>query len=515
MRDFPLFPEQASTFAGQIDGLYWLLVALSLIFGGVLPFIILYLMVRYHRSQKVNRSNQIHGSIPLELTWTVIPLVLVMAVFFWGAFLYVQMRTPPAQTLEIYVIGKQWMWHTQHPNGKRENNELHVPIGQPVKLIMTSQDVIHSFYVPAFRVKQDVLPGRYTTMWFEATKAGEYHLFCAEYCGTEHSRMGGRVVAMTLADYELWLTTPGEVILPDGSVGAGGGNTTAPAPVPAGGDPMALVGGQLFADLGCAGCHRSDGAGVGPSLENVFGTEQPLADGSVALADESFLAESILNPGAKIVAGYGPVMPAYEGQLSEDQVNQLIAYIKSLSSAGAAGGATDGGATAGPEATAAPGATAEATAEAATTATSAPAATATTAPTATSAATATAAATATSAPAATATSAPDGDNDADDQAFDAALAAQGEQLFVSLGCVGCHNPAGGGVGPSLVGIYNQPQPLVGGGSAVADEAYLIESILNAQAKVVDGYQPIMPAYQGQLSDEQVRQLVEYIKSQGE
>jgi cytochrome c oxidase subunit II len=332
MRDFPLFPQQASTFAGPIDTLYGVLVLLSLIFGGVLPFIILYLMVRYHRSQKVDRANAPHGSIPLELAWTIIPLILVMGVFFWGAFLYIQMRTPPERTLEIYVIGKQWMWHTQHPNGKRENNELHVPVGQPVKLIMTSQDVIHSFFIPAFRVKQDVLPGRYTTMWFEATQEGEFHLFCAEYCGTEHSLMGGRVVAMSLSDYERWLATPGEVILPDGSSGV-----VSAAPMAAIGDPMALVGGQLFSNLGCAGCHRDDGAGVGPSLVGLYGNQEKLADGSSVLADENYLRESILNPGAKIVAGYASVMPSYDGQVSEDQLNQLIAYIKSLSDAGSSG----------------------------------------------------------------------------------------------------------------------------------------------------------------------------------
>jgi cytochrome c oxidase subunit II len=345
MPDFPLFPEQASTFAGSVDALYWTLIALSLIFGGVLPFIILYLMVRYHRSQKVTRNNQIHGSIPLELTWTVIPLVLVMGVFFWGAFLYLQIRTPPDRTLEIYVIGKQWMWHTQHPNGKRENNELHIPIGQPVKLIMTSQDVIHSFYIPAFRVKQDVLPGRYTTMWFEATQTGEFHLFCAEYCGTEHSLMVGRVVAMRLADYERWLATPGEVILPDGSVGAAG-----PVITDAVGDPMAMAGAQLFSSLGCAGCHRSDGAGVGPGLEGLYGTENRISDGNLVLADENYLRESILNPGAKLAAGYSNVMPSYEGQVSEDQLNQLIAYIKSLSDAGAnvdVSGGTEGESTEG------------------------------------------------------------------------------------------------------------------------------------------------------------------------
>lgn len=328
MPDFPLFPEQASTFAGPIDALYGVLIALSLIFGGILPFIILYLMVRYHRSQKADRTNQPEGSLPLELTWTIIPLVLVLGVFFWGAFLYIDIRTPPERNLEIYVIGKQWMWHAQHSNGKRENNELHVPINQPVKLVMTSQDVIHSFYIPAFRVKQDVLPGRYTTMWFEATQTGEYHLFCAEYCGTEHSRMVGRVVAMSLADYERWLTTPGEIILPDGSAGAGGGDSTL---IPSIGDPMALAGAQLFTNLGCVGCHRDDGAGIGPSMVGLYGVETRMQDGSLVTADENYLRESILNPGAKTVAGYANVMPSYDGQLSEDQLNQLIAYIKSLS----------------------------------------------------------------------------------------------------------------------------------------------------------------------------------------
>jgi cytochrome c oxidase subunit 2 len=348
MTDFPLFPEQASTFAGPIDTLYWVLIALSLLFGGVLPFIILFLMVRYHRSnQTVDRTNQVHSNLKLELTWTIIPLVLVLGVFFWGAFLYVQMRTPPQASLEVYVIGKQWMWHAQHPNGKRENNELHVPIGRPVRLIMTSQDVIHSFYIPAFRVKQDVLPGRYTTMWFEATQEGEYHLFCAEYCGTEHAKMGGRVVAMSVADYERWLVTPGEVILPDGSVGA----AVPSVPTDAQGDPMALVGQQLFVNQGCAGCHRDDGAGTGPSLQGLYLNQNIMADGSQVLADEAYLAESILNPQALVVRGYGPpsVMPAYEGRLSEDQVNQLIAYIKSLSDN--ADASTDGGDSDGGEAT--------------------------------------------------------------------------------------------------------------------------------------------------------------------
>lgn len=263
MRNFPLFPDQASSFAGPVDTLYAVLIGLSLLFGGVLPFIILFLMVRYHRSNKAaDRMNQVHSNLALELTWSGIPLLLVMGVFFWGAFLYVHIRTPPKQTLEVYVIGKQWMWHVQHPNGKRENNELHVPINRPVRLIMTSQDVIHSFYLPSFRVKQDVLPGRYTSMWFEATRPGEYHLFCAEYCGTEHSLMVGRVVALSMADYERWLVTPGEVILPDGSSGVA---AAPPVLVPAQGDPMALVGEQLFTSLAAPGATVWMGQGLAPA----------------------------------------------------------------------------------------------------------------------------------------------------------------------------------------------------------------------------------------------------------
>jgi cytochrome c oxidase subunit 2 len=490
MTDFPLFPEQASTFAGPIDLLYWVLVGLSLLFGGVLPFIILYLMVKYHRSnQKVSRLNQVHSNLTLELTWTAIPLLLVMGVFFWGAFLYIQMRTPPETSLEVYVIGKQWMWHAQHPNGKRENNELHVPIGRPVKLIMTSQDVIHSFYIPAFRVKQDVLPGRYTTMWFEATKEGEYHLFCAEYCGTEHAKMGGRVVAMSLRDYEQWLVTPGEVILPDGA--AAGGPVTVPGP--ALGDPMALVGAQLFSNLGCASCHRDDGAGAGPSLVNLYGNEERLADGSTLVADEAYLAESILNPQARIVAGYQPIMPAYQGQLNEDQVNQLVAYIKSISDAGADGGSSTGdSAGASTDSGAAP-----TTAPAAPPATTAPAATQPT-------------------PAAAPTTAPAAPSGGAG-GFDTALAARGETLYANQGCASCHGAGGanGVVGPSLVGLYNTERPLADGSTVLADEAYLTESIANSTAKVAEGYNPIMPPYSGVLSEEQIRELVEYLKSLGQ
>ncbi len=308
MKDFPFFPEQASTIAGQIDGLYFVLVGLSLVFALPIAAVIIFFMVRYRRGQKVSRSNQLHASLKLELAWSVIPLLLGFGVFGWGALVYFNWGNAPADALEVYVIGKQWMWQAQHPSGKREINNLHVPVNQPVKLIMTSQDVIHSFYIPAFRVKQDVLPGRYTTLWFEATQTGDYHLFCAEYCGTEHSRMTGTITVMEQIEYQRWLS---------------GGDTTS--------QPLATVGEQVFTQNGCDSCHSGLEGARGPSLTGLFGEEVMLQDGRTVVADELYLRESIINPQAKIAAGYPPIMPTYQDVLSEEQIFQLIAYIKSLS----------------------------------------------------------------------------------------------------------------------------------------------------------------------------------------
>lgn len=328
MFDFPLFPEQASTFADQVDALYFVLIGLSLLFAVTIPFVILFFIIRYHRSQKADRSHPPHGSLKLELTWSIIPFFMAMGIFFWSAWVYLDMTRMPPDAIEVYVIGKRWMWHAQHPNGKRENNELHVPVGQPVKLIMTSQDVIHSFYVPEFRVKQDVLPGRYTTMWFEATRAGEYNLFCTEYCGTDHSRMIGRVVALPLSEYQRWLNVDTLVVAaPD--VPAGDSATTA------GMEPMAQAGEQLFTSQGCVSCHAN--AAIAPPLEGLFGSEVPLEDGTTVTADENYIRTAILRPAEQLHAGYPPVMPTYEGVLTPDQVNQLVEYIKSIGNAETSG----------------------------------------------------------------------------------------------------------------------------------------------------------------------------------
>lgn len=299
-------PEQASTLAAEVDWLYAFLVAVSVVFAGLIAVAVVWFAVKYRRGSSADRTNPISTHLPLELTWSVIPLILTMVMFVWGASLFIRAKQPPAGALEIYVLGKQWMWKLDHAGGKREINELHVPLGRPVKLTMTSEDVIHSFFVPAFRMKMDVLPGRYTTAWFEATKLGEFRLFCSQYCGTSHSRMTGKVVVMTPADFDRWL--------------AGGSS----------GDAPAVLGERLFVRLACVTCHRADGGGRGPSLVDVFGSEVKLASGATVTADEDYIRESILEPKAKVVAGWDPVMPTFSGQVGEEGILQLVSYLKSL-----------------------------------------------------------------------------------------------------------------------------------------------------------------------------------------
>ena len=265
--------------------------------------------IKYRRRSDTERPKPIHGSMAVEITWSIIPLGIFLLIFGWGAKVYFTTLDAPENSLRIYVMGKQWMWKAQHPDGQSEINELHVPVGRPVQLILTSQDVIHSFYIPAFRMKRDAVPGRYSSLWFQATKPGAYHLFCAEYCGTEHSYMRGTVTVMRPADYERWL--------------AGG----------AGGDTMAAAGRKLFERLGCVNCHGK----TCPALEGVYQNEVPLASGQIVRADDAYLRESILDPGAKIVAGFPNLMPSFRGQVSEEDLMKLLAYIRSLGAPGAAG----------------------------------------------------------------------------------------------------------------------------------------------------------------------------------
>ncbi len=305
MWHLPLFPDQASTTAQQVDYLFFGVLAVAVFFTVLIFFAVFFFALRYRRGTKANRKGWASDNVKLEVAWTVIPFLISMGIFVWAARVYFDMHVAPKNAMEIYVVGKQWMWYIEHPQGHREINELHVPVGTPVKLIMTSQDVIHSFYIPAFRIKQDVLPGRFSTEWFKATKTGEFHLFCAEFCGTGHSAMVGKVVVMEPEDYERWLS------------GALPGQT------------MATSGDQLFNQFGCVTCHKADNTGRGPSLKGVFGSTVTLNNGQKVLADQDYIRESILDPPAKVVKGYQPIMPNFRQQLTQEQVIQLIEYVKS------------------------------------------------------------------------------------------------------------------------------------------------------------------------------------------
>ena len=315
MPSFPLFPEQASTMAGRVDALYLFLILLSLFFGTLIATLVVVFAVRYRRRSPDERPNAILGSVALELTWTLIPLGIVMLIFLWSSEIFFSMVRVPPGAMDVYVVGKRWMWKAQHMTGQREINELHVPVGVPVKITLASEDVIHSFFIPAFRVKRDAIPGRYQTMWFEATKPGRYHLFCAEYCGTKHSEMIGWIVAMEPSAFQAWL--------------AGGGT---------GEVSMAAAGERKFQELGCVTCHRSDTAGRGPNLQGLFGRPVQLAAGGTVPADEGYIRESIVNPSAKVVAGYQPIMPAYQGLVTEESLMHLVAYVQSLGGSAAATG---------------------------------------------------------------------------------------------------------------------------------------------------------------------------------
>ena len=301
-----LFPDQASATAAHLDHLTLYLLGVAAFFSTLIFALIFVFAVKYRRRSEHERVAESGHALPLEIAWTVIPFGLMMIMFTWGASIFFEMSRPPDDAMNIYVVGKQWMWKTQHLEGQREINELHVPLGRPVRLTMTSEDVIHSFYMPAFRVKFDVLPGRYTTAWFNPTKPGKYHLFCAEYCGTLHSGMIGWIEVMEPAEYERWL--------------AGG----------TGGESLASSGQKLFEYLACANCHRTDKPGRCPNLTGLFGSKVQLTTGETVTADEAYVRESILNPSAKIVAGYQNIMPTFQGQVTEEDLLQLIEYIKSL-----------------------------------------------------------------------------------------------------------------------------------------------------------------------------------------
>jgi cytochrome c oxidase subunit 2 len=304
----PFVPESASTESANVDALYFYLSGVTVFFTLLISGVIIFFVIRYRRRTPHEIPRPIAGSHMLETLWSVIPFVISMSFFVWGAGLYFRQSRTPKNALEVYVVGKQWMWKIQHATGQREINELHVPVGRKIKLIMTTEDVIHDFFVPAFRVKTDVVPGRYTVLWFEATTPGKYHLFCAEYCGMNHSLMIGSIVVMEPTAFNDWLN----------------GNVNQQS--------AAASGQQLYQTLGCASCHGANGeGGRGPALLGVFNSNVQLSSGTVQ-ANESYIRESILTPNAKLVNGFGPIMPTFQGVVNEEQVVQLMTYIKSLSS---------------------------------------------------------------------------------------------------------------------------------------------------------------------------------------
>jgi len=306
MSSFPLFPEAASSIAHEVDLIYFFILAVCSFFAILVSALVVFFAVKYRRRHPDEVGADIHGSIALELIWSIIPFILSLVMFVWGADLFFRIARPPADSMEVFVVGKQWMWKVQHPEGVREINELHVPVNRNVKITLGSEDVLHDYYIPAFRVKMDAVPGKLTTMWFRATKPGTYQIFCAEYCGTQHSGMIGHVTVLEEHDYEAWLA---------------GGRSTGTA---------VENGERLFTDLACITCHKTDTSGRGPVLAGVFGSQVRLMDGRTVVADENYLRESIVNPQAKVVLGYQPIMPTFQGTVSEENLMQLIAYIKTL-----------------------------------------------------------------------------------------------------------------------------------------------------------------------------------------
>src|SRR3984957_13669810 len=304
---FALFPPEASGIAPYTDALYFFLVLISLVGMAIVTLLIIVFSIAY-RKEKNPVATQIEGSTLLEATWTLIPMALFLVCFVWGALLYFRIYNPPTNAMNIYIVGKQWMWKAEHPGGQHEINALHVPIGRNVQLTMISQDVFHSFSIPDFRVKREVIPGRYSTVWFNATIPGTYHIFCTQYCGTNHSVMIGEVTAMSPDDYEKWTQT----------------STS--------GTSLAQNGERLFASMGCNACHSGSAAARGPNLAGVYGSKLQLTSGSEVLVNDAYLRDAILNPSQHITAGYAPIMPTYQGQISEDGLIDLVEYIKSMQS---------------------------------------------------------------------------------------------------------------------------------------------------------------------------------------
>ncbi|HNX48536.1 MAG TPA: cytochrome c oxidase subunit II [Thermoanaerobaculaceae bacterium] len=305
-------PPAATATAGDVDTLFHFILGISAAFFLLIVGLMVLFVFRYHRGRAARPAPSSSHNTALELTWTIIPLILVVVIFGWGVRVFLDINTVPADAYEVQVTGQKWKWFFTYPNGHVDEN-LHVPVHRPVRLVMTSEDVIHSFFVPAFRIKRDVLPGRYTKLWFEATRSGEFQVFCAEYCGAGHSDMLAQVIVHEPGGFEKWLEQEANVLAKL---------------------PPAEAGARLYKMRGCAQCHSVDGkAGIGPTFLGLVGEPVPLQTGGPVSADENYIRESILEPQAKLVAGFQPVMPTYKGRLKDQEITAIISYLKTLQKA--------------------------------------------------------------------------------------------------------------------------------------------------------------------------------------
>lgn len=304
-----LTPDVASTIASKVDAISYFILLVSVFFFFLIFILMMVFVFKYKRKTNLDKTSSVDHNLTLEVVWTVIPSILLLIMFIWGFQVYLEMSIPPKDSMEIKVTGQKWFWTFDYATGASSPGELVVPVNKPVKMLLSSKDVIHSVYIPAFRVKMDALPNRYTVMWFEANKIGEYPMYCTEFCGTEHSGMRAKVRVVSQEDYQTWIDQAG-----------------------AGGDGMKPeeYGAVLYKKYACSTCHSLDGSKItGPSWKGIWGSSEATSAGSVKV-DENYIRESILAPNAKIVSGYQPVMPSYTGILKDKDIEAIIAYIKTL-----------------------------------------------------------------------------------------------------------------------------------------------------------------------------------------
>ncbi len=424
---FKFYPEQASEIAPQIDWLSNLITDISVFFTVIIVGTMIYFAIRYRRRDGVvAETPRIEGSGLLEVIWTVVPTVVCIFIGYYGIAIYRETRIDRPNQIEINVYAQKWMWDFEYQNGKKSNNEFVVPVNTPIKLILKSRDVLHSFFLPAMRAKKDAIPSGYTSLFFVPVKVGEYQTFCTEYCGKDHSAMQAKLHVVSPAEYERWLNDKSEEIAMSRM-------------------PLAEVGQKLYMQKGCNACHSLDGTRlIGPSFLKIFGKKEKLTDGTEIQVDENYIEESLIEPNKKIVEGYPPnIMPSFAGQLAENELPALIAFIKSV---------TEVKSTAAPKV-------------------------------------------------------------AEVSAANLSPAERGKKIYETKLCMTCHSLDGSKlVGPSFKGIYGRVEKLTGGESVTVDDAYLSESILNPAAKVVEGYPPAMPPYQGQLDENQIKDVIEFFKT---